>query len=59
MKRLIERQPKTLLRNAILSAMVRNATQEAQGPQRSISPATPLAWQRYVDSRMKQFGAAR
>jgi len=38
------------------------APSDVQGfkrPERAVSPASPPQWNRYIDSRLKQFGAAR
>jgi len=35
------------------------AADTTQYKQRSISPASPPLWMRYIDSRLKQFGTAR
>jgi len=38
------------------------ATSEVQGfkrTERAVSPASPPLWNRYVDSRLKQFGSTR
>jgi len=42
-----------------LSAASSSDVQGFKRPERTVSPATQPLWNRYIDSRLKQFGAAR
>ena len=42
-----------------LSAASSSDVQGFKRPERTVSPATQPLWNRYIDSRLKQFGTAR
>jgi len=42
-----------------LSAASSSDVQGFKRPEQTVSPATQPLWNRYIDSRLKQFGAAR
>ena len=42
-----------------LSAASSSDVQGFKRPERSVSPTTQPLWNRYIDSRLKQFGATR
>ena len=42
-----------------LSAASSSEVQGFKRPERTVSPATQPLWNRYIDSRLKQFGSTR